>query len=150
MSSSRLGDKRSLPALYHYILQLSLSTTVMGDTEILDASNLERRETDYQRGRIPACNGARNLTKQTLLTISICFVPPRVLTHWGRVTHISVSRLTIIGLDNGLSPDRRQAIIWTNAGILLIVRFGTNFSEILIDIDTFSFRKMHLKISFGK
>ena len=27
---------------------------------------------------------------------------------------------TIIGSDNGLSPDRRQAIIWTKAGILLI------------------------------
>ena len=42
------------------------------------------------------------------------------LTHWGRVTHICVSKLTIIGSDNGLSPDRRQAIIWTNAGLLLI------------------------------
>ena len=42
------------------------------------------------------------------------------LTHWGRVTHICVSNLTIIGSDTGLSPDRRQAIIWTNAGILLI------------------------------
>ena len=37
-----------------------------------------------------------------------------LLTHWGRVTHICVSKLTIIGSDNGLSPDRRQAIIWTN------------------------------------
>ena len=42
------------------------------------------------------------------------------LTHWGRVTHKCVSKLTIIGSDNGLSPGRRQAIIWTNAGILLI------------------------------
>ena len=33
------------------------------------------------------------------------------LTHWGRVTYIGVSKLTIIGSDNGLSPDRRQAII---------------------------------------
>ena len=42
------------------------------------------------------------------------------LTHWGRVTHICVGKLTIIGSGNGLSPGRRQAIIWTNAGILLI------------------------------
>ena len=43
------------------------------------------------------------------------------LTHWGRVTHICVSKQTIIGSDNSLSPDQRQAIIlWTNAGILLI------------------------------
>ena len=42
------------------------------------------------------------------------------LTHWGRVTHICVGNLPTIGSDNGLSPDRRQAIIWTNAGILFI------------------------------
>ena len=59
------------------------------------------------------------------------------LTHWGRVTHICVIKLTIIGLDNGLSPDRRQAIIWTNTGLLLIGPLGTNFSEILIEILTF-------------
>ena len=47
-------------------------------------------------------------------------IVPWGLTHWGRVRHICVSKLTIIGSDNGLSPDRRQAIIWTNAGILLI------------------------------
>ena len=39
------------------------------------------------------------------------------LTHWGRETHICVSKLTIIGSDNSLSSGR-QAIIWTNAGIL--------------------------------
>ena len=72
------------------------------------------------------------------------------LTHWGRVTHICVSKLTIIGSDNGLSPGRRQAIIWTNAGILLIWPLGTNFNEILIEIHTFSFKKMHLKMSSAK
>ena len=73
-----------------------------------------------------------------------------VLTHWGRVTHICVIKLIIIGSDNGLSPGRRQAIIWTNAGILLIRPLGTNFNEILIEIHTFSFKKMHLKMSSGK
>ena len=72
------------------------------------------------------------------------------LTHWGRVTHICVSKRTIISSDNGLSPSRRQAIIWTNAGILLIGPSGTNFSEILIDIITFSFKKMRLKVSSAK
>ena len=42
----------------------------------------------------------------------------RRITHWGRVTHICVRKLTTIGSDNGLSLDRRQAIIWTNAGIV--------------------------------
>ena len=72
------------------------------------------------------------------------------LTHWGRVTHVCVDNLTSIGPDNGLSPGRRQAIIWTNAGILFIGPLGTNFSEILIGIHTFSFKKMHLKISSAK
>ena len=36
---------------------------------------------------------------------------------------------TTIGSDNGLSPSRHQAIIWINAGILLIGPIGTNFSE---------------------
>ena len=72
------------------------------------------------------------------------------LTHWGRVTHICVGKLIIFGSDNGLSPDRRQAIIWTNAGLLLIGHLGTNFSEILIEILTFSFKKMRLKVSSAK
>ena len=72
------------------------------------------------------------------------------LTHWGRVTHICVDKLTIIGSDNGLSPGRRQAIIWTNAGILLIGPLGTNFSEILIEILKFSFTKMLLEVSSAK
>ena len=50
---------------------------------------------------------------------------------WGRVTHICVSRLTIIGSDNGLALARHQDIIWTNAGIFSIGPFGTNFSEML-------------------
>ena len=44
---------------------------------------------------------------------------------------------------------RRQAIIWTNAGVLLIGPLGTNFSEIFIEIYIFSFKKMHLKMSLG-
>ena len=73
-----------------------------------------------------------------------------LLTHWSRVRHICVGNLTIIGSDNGLLPGRRQAIIWTNAGILLIGPLGTNFSEILIEILTFSFKKTHLKMLSGK
>ena len=45
----------------------------------------------------------------------------------------------VIGSDNGLPPDRRQAVIWTNAGILLIGPLATNFSEILIEIHIFLF-----------
>ena len=72
------------------------------------------------------------------------------LTHWGRVTHICVGKQTIIGSDNGLSPGRRQAIIYTNAGILLIGPLGTNFSEISIKSLTFSFTKIRLIVSSAK
>ena len=58
------------------------------------------------------------------------------------MTHISVWKLTSIG--------RRQAIIWTNAAILLIRTIGTTFSEILSEIHKFSFRNMHFNISSAK
>ena len=61
------------------------------------------------------------------------------------MTHICVSKLTIIGSDNGLSPGRLQAIIGTNARILLIRTLGTNFSEILGEIHSFSLKKMRLR-----
>ena len=77
-------------------------------------------------------------------------MPNVLLTHWGRVTHICIGKLTIIGSDNGLSPGRRQAITWTNVRLLLIGPLGTNFSEMLIEIHTFSFKKIHLKVSSGK
>ena len=67
-----------------------------------------------------------------------------------RPTHICVIKLTVIGSDNGLSPEWRQAIIWTNAGILLIGPLGTNFNEISIKIHTFSFKKTPLKTSSGE
>ena len=63
---------------------------------------------------------------------------------------IYVGKLSITGSDNGLSPDRHQAIIWTNAGIMLIEPLGTKFSEILIEIHIFWFKEMYLKISSGK
>ena len=66
------------------------------------------------------------------------------------MTDICVSKLTNICSDNGLSPGRRQAIIWTSAGILLIGPLGTNFNDMLIEILTFSFMKMRLKLSSVK
>ena len=63
---------------------------------------------------------------------------PHVLTQWGRVAHIYVSRLPIIGSDNDLSSHgRRPAIIWTYAEILLIEPLGTKFTELLIEIHAF-------------
>ena len=94
--------------------------------------------------------GMQLLTHALTSTVINNFKPILKLTHWGRVMHICVGNLTIIASDNGLSPGRRQAITWTNVGILLIGPLGTNFVEMLIEIHTFSFKKIHLKMSPGK
>ena len=97
---------------------------------------------------VATCNV--NFTGFSLFKWRYVWSSDKMLTHWGRVTHICVSELTIIGSDNGLSPGRRQAIIWNNAGLLLIEPLRTNFSEISIGIQTFSFKKMHLNMSSAK
>ena len=66
------------------------------------------------------------------------------------MTHICGCKFTIIGSDNGLAPGRRQAIIWTNAGILLIWPLGTNCCEIVIEIQPFPLKRMHLKMPSAK
>ena len=73
------------------------------------------------------------------------------LTHLLLVPYICVSKLgyhsvkwVIIGSGKGLSPVWRQAVTWTNADILSARLLGTNLSEILIGILSFSSRKMHL------
>ena len=65
------------------------------------------------------------------------------------ITALYIGYLTAID-DNCLSPGRPQAIISVKAKILLIKLVGTHFSEILIEIHPFSFKKMYLKILSGK
>ena len=76
-----------------------------------------------------------------MLSNNICLQLLLTLNHWGRVMHLCISKQTIIGSDNGLSPGRRQAINWTNAGLLSFGPLETNFSEILIKNQGFSFTK---------
>ena len=73
-----------------------------------------------------------HLNHAIFFTSSHTAIMPSAL--WGRVAHICIGKLTI----------------WTNAGILLIESLGTNFSENLVATQTFSFKKMYLKISSGK
>ena len=81
--------------------------------------------------------GKGNCSNKLGLPGHIMFCTLSVGSHWGQVTHICV-------------VDRCQAIIWSNAGILSIGPIGTNFSEILIGIQIFSFKKVHLKTSSAK
>ena len=60
-----------------------------------------------------------------------------LFSQWGRETNLCAGNLTIIGSDDGLSPDRRQVIIWTNAGMWLFGPWGRNFSDIPIAIHIF-------------
>ena len=94
-----------------------------------------------------------------------CFRVKETLTNCKYITCCLLCRDTLIWLteaerriyapvkyssDNGLSPGRHQSIILNNAGILLIGPLETNLSEILIEIDTFSFKNMYLKMSSGR
>ena len=67
------------------------------------------------------------------------------LTHlprWGGCIYASLNWV-IFGSGNGLSPVQRQAISWTNTGLLSIELVGASFSGIWIL--SFSFKKMQLK-----
>ena len=93
-------------------------------------------------------NHNRLTTTQGNEAITLNVEPTDHLIHWGQVTYICLGKLPIIGSDNGLSPGwQHYAFIWTNAGIFLIGPLRTNFSEILIAIEIFSFKKMYLKMS---
>ena len=56
------------------------------------------------------------ISKKSMLihVITRHYICDNLLTHWGRVTHICVSKLTIIGSDHDLSPGRRHAITRTS------------------------------------
>ena len=80
-----------------------------------------------------------------------------MLLNYDSCTHKSVqldllieAYATIIGSDNGLSPDWRQTITWTTEMILLMGPLGSNFSAKLIEIHIILFKKMHFKMSSGK
>ena len=83
-----------------------------------------------------------------MLTHCSCVSPG--LTHWVRVMHKCISKIIIIGSDDGLSPGRHQAIIWTIAGIFSLGPLGTKFSGILIKIHTFSLQKNAFENVFWK
>ena len=76
--------------------------------------------------------------------------PIRIMAHGSQgPIRKYLCKLTTLGSDNGFSPRQCQVIIWTNVGVLLIGPLGTNFSEILIQNDVFSFKKMHFKMLSG-
>ena len=87
-------------------------------------------------------NNVCTVVANWLCALTIVFVRVQ-LTHSGRVTHMCVKKL-------GMSPGRCQAIIWINAVILFVALLGTNFSDISIGIQMFSFKKWHVKMLSSK
>ena len=71
--------------------------------------------------------------------------PVQSVIEWTGDAHMAY-KLSTIGSDNGLSPGRRQANVWTSGGIMLTGLLEEN----LIEIRAFSFKKMHLKMSSEK
>ena len=69
------------------------------------------------------------------------------LTYWGRVMHICSSNLTIIGSCRLVVAKPLSASMLEYC---LIGPLETNFNDILIQIETFSFKKMHLKVLSAK
>ena len=53
----------------------------------------------------------------------------------------------IIGSRKGFSPVRHQAVTWINAELSSMGPWEKHFNEILFKIQTFSFKRMHLKFS---
>ena len=78
------------------------------------------------------------------LPLPFCMKVFSSLIDWGRVTHICVNNLIIIGSDMDVSNHR------FNDGILLIGPVETNFNDILIEMYMFSLKKIHLKVLFAK
>ena len=126
--------------IYHFVLSCSIEVLFTLINESLGFNTTKMVHTQKNRNNYNQLTHTQRCKPATI----------KYLTHRGRVTHICVSRLTIISSDNGLPPGRRQAILWTNAGILLIGALEINVSEILIEICTFSWKKMLFKMSCGK
>ena len=71
------------------------------------------------------CYWKRPLDEIAQLLHAKIFIQSFIEAEWRVYTSL---KQAIIGLDNGLSPGRRQAIIWTNAGILPTDPLGINVS----------------------
>ena len=70
---------------------------------------------------------------------------------WGRTLDIYAwVNNSIIGSGNGLTPVRCQATTRSNADLSSIGLLGTNFSDVWIKIEEFSFKKIHLKMLSAK
>ena len=130
-ANDRLNIIRGYTKCYLYIYRASNMAGVFNEnTRLIDDSVFFLSNGEYA----PKYNQVKiSINISNIFGYFICIIEKcdQVihLTHWGRVTHKYVGKLTIIGSNNRLSPGRRQSIIWTNAGIWLIGSLRKNFSK---------------------
>ena len=85
-------------------------------------------------------------SSQAYKCVHLEYISTHILTHLPQYhLYVSVNWVSI-GSGIGLPPVRSQAITWTNADFLSIGHSRTNFNEMLIEIQTFSLTKVHLKM----
>ena len=95
-------------------------------------------------------DGAVALSPSMAMTVSQCSLLQVIVQLIEAKWRIYASeKMTMISSDNGLAPEHRQTIFWTNTGILLIGPLGTNFSEILIEIQAFFLNIIRLKMTYA-
>ena len=103
---------------------------------------------DLFQNYLPDCLHTKRFTvSRRMNTATFIWLP---LTHHSQCRIYASLNWVIIVPGNGLSPFRRQAITCNNTELLLIGSLGTNFSERRIKLQSFSFIKMHLKMSSAK
>ena len=69
-----------------------------------------------------------------------------ILVYWSHCNSLYKANRQL-DVNSSRPSDAFKAITWTNAGLLSIGLMGRNFSEIRIGMLSFSFQKMHLKLS---
>ena len=91
---------------------------------------------------MPGIQNTFHVVNDAWSLVMVCFILGyiivcRRLIHWGRVTHICISKLNHHWFRSW--PVRHQAIIWTNYGIFLLGYLRTNLSEFLFFRNSCSF-----------
>ena len=91
---------------------------------------------------LQSVQGTRFSTFQLLSNIVSIEAEWRIYASLSTPSLIQMMACRLVG-----AKGRRQAIIWTSAGILLIGRLGTTFNKISIAIYTFSFKLLFALLS---
>ena len=134
ISETGVSNHRQFDSLFNTMLRITtkkrfkvrVTGPLCADLWIPRQESTDAKEFQYNDGIVPIVNYDFHAEFLFNRIILLCAVKHRTdfyvfsldrlfythnLTHWGRETHICVGEHASIGLNNGLSPNRRQAII---------------------------------------